>query len=154
MCVSGVDMSRRRFLKRIIKSFFIFIGSCLALSVFYLYPARIRKRTLRFIALIDEDDLPRAGVKSVEFAYEAEGRKIHGKAFVVSSGEGTIVLSPVCSHLGCLVNWNSHRREFLCPCHGGRYTMTGAVIGGPPPAPLSKLPFEIRDGKMYVGITV
>ena len=90
----------------------------------------------------------------MDFAYEIEGRKVHAKAFVVSSGAGLMALSPVCSHLGCLVNWNSHRREFLCPCHGGRYTMTGAVIGGPPPAPLTRLPFEIKDGKMYVGIAV
>jgi cytochrome b6-f complex iron-sulfur subunit len=147
-------MNRRDFLKRIIESFFIFIGSCLALSVVYLYPARIRKRTPRFIPVIDEDDLPRTGVKGVEFTYESEGRKIHAKAFVVSSVEGLVVLSPVCSHLGCLVTWNSQKREFLCPCHGGRYAMTGAVIGGPPPAPLRRLPFEIRDGKLYVGIAV
>jgi Rieske Fe-S protein len=147
-------MNRRDFLKRIIKSFFIFIGSCLALSAVYLYPAGIRKRTPRFLPVLDEDDLPRTGVKSVDFTYEIEGRKIHAKAFVVASGERLIVLSPVCSHLGCLVTWNSQRREFLCPCHGGRYAMTGTVIGGPPPAPLRRLPFEIRDGKMYVGITL
>ena len=74
--------------------------------------------------------------------------------FLVGSKAGLIALSPVCSHLGCLISYDRNREEFICPCHGGRYDMEGRVTAGPPPAPLSRMPLEVRDGKVYIGIKV
>lgn len=41
-------------------------------------------------------------------------------------------LSAVCKHLGCIVEWNNTEKSWDCPCHGGRYSFTGAVLDGPP----------------------
>jgi glycine/D-amino acid oxidase-like deaminating enzyme/nitrite reductase/ring-hydroxylating ferredoxin subunit len=41
------------------------------------------------------------------------------------------VLSPVCRHLWCYVEWNEAERTWDCPCHGSRYTGDGRVIEGP-----------------------
>ncbi|MES2375966.1 MAG: FAD-dependent oxidoreductase [Bacteroidota bacterium] len=46
--------------------------------------------------------------------------------------EGTIhALSPVCTHAGCIVNWNGEEKSWDCPCHGARYDIKGRVLTGP-----------------------
>ena len=147
-------MNRRDFLKRIIKSFSALIGLLFVLSIAYLSPLRLKRKTLRFFPVLDEDELPQRGVRRVGFSYESRGREVKGYAFVVPEEGRWIAFSPVCTHLGCFVTWDNNRKEFLCPCHGGRYTMRGEVASGPPPRPLTRLPIEVREGKVYIGIAV
>ncbi|MCZ4492771.1 MAG: puuB 4, partial [Conexibacter sp.] len=40
-------------------------------------------------------------------------------------------VSPVCTHLGCQVNFNRAERSWDCPCHGSRYAVDGSVLQGP-----------------------
>ena len=58
------------------------------------------------------------------------------RLFVVRDGDDFHVISSVCTHLGCTVQWRLDERRFDCPCHGSRFREDGTVISGPAPRPL------------------
>ena len=41
------------------------------------------------------------------------------------------VMSCVCPHLGCHVQWNDAETSWDCPCHGARFGPKGALLNGP-----------------------
>ncbi len=49
---------------------------------------------------------------------------------------GLHAVSLRCTHLGCLLRFNSAERSWDCPCHGSRFDVDGAVLEGPAVDPL------------------
>lgn len=74
---------------------------------------------------------------------EVDGRKI--AAYRDEGGE-IYALSPVCTHAGCIVNWNSEEKSWDCPCHGARYDINGKVLTGPATRRLKKLENVVTTG--------
>jgi glycine/D-amino acid oxidase-like deaminating enzyme/nitrite reductase/ring-hydroxylating ferredoxin subunit len=64
--------------------------------------------------------------------------EVKGEKLAVYRDESGAVVqrSAVCTHMGCIVDWNEAERTWDCPCHGSRFKPDGAVIAGPAEAPL------------------
>jgi len=84
---------------------------------------------------------------------EAKFFQYAGSAAVLVRKQGgeLAAFSAVCTHLGCIVQWEKEKQGFLCPCHGGRFSSTGAVLAGPPPKPLAPIPLRVADGRITIG---
>jgi glycine/D-amino acid oxidase-like deaminating enzyme/nitrite reductase/ring-hydroxylating ferredoxin subunit len=74
-------------------------------------------------------------VDSVEQIPSGEGRIVRSgarKLAVYRDPQANLhACSAVCTHLGCLVAWNSVEKSWDCPCHGSRFNGEGRVLNGP-----------------------
>lgn len=81
--------------------------------------------------------------ESFEDLNNGEGRlvKIDGQQVAAYRDEEGAVhaLSSVCTHAGCIVQFNGAEKSWDCPCHGGRYSIEGEVLTGPPRKALKRL---------------
>lgn len=72
-------------------------------------------------------------------------------AIVVNTAQGIVAYSAICTHLGCIVLFDDTNGTILCPCHDGRFSpATGAVVSGPPPAPLPRVSVSVEDDAIYL----
>lgn len=77
--------------------------------------------------------------------------RVGGIAVIVVRGrDGFKAFSAVCTHLGCLVKWDSAKKEFICPCHAATFDDNGQVVSGPPPGPLPIYRVKEIGGKVFV----
>jgi glycine/D-amino acid oxidase-like deaminating enzyme/nitrite reductase/ring-hydroxylating ferredoxin subunit len=138
-------------------------GLAMGTAAAELLAAQIAGRKHEWAPLFDPQRLrPKAGAASfvkenANVALRFVGDRVVKRASVaqIAPGEGRIVgaglgqraayrdddgtlheLSARCTHLGCIVNWNSAERTWDCPCHGSRFAATGQVIEGPAVRPL------------------
>lgn len=65
------------------------------------------------------------------------------KVAVYKDEQGTLHrMSPVCPHVGCIVQWNDVEKSWDCPCHGSRFDCYGKVLNGPAKSDLAELEAE------------
>jgi glycine/D-amino acid oxidase-like deaminating enzyme/nitrite reductase/ring-hydroxylating ferredoxin subunit len=139
-------------------------GLAMGTAAAELLAAQIAGRDHEWAPLFDPQRLrPKAGAGSfakenanVALRFFGDRLVKRGSVDEIAPGEGLIIgaglaqraayrdedgtlheLSARCTHLGCIVNWNSAERTWDCPCHGSRFAATGEVIEGPAVRPLT-----------------
>jgi Rieske Fe-S protein len=69
---------------------------------------------------------------------------------LTTDGRDFVVMSNICTHLGCKVRWIPDQDGFFCPCHNGVFAKDGGVVSGPPPRPLDRFESKVEDGVLFV----
>jgi cytochrome b6-f complex iron-sulfur subunit len=94
--------------------------------------------------------LPQTGPTGPTRLTRDETAKLEQNRFVIVpvSGQRVIVLqapdqqlfafSAKCTHEGCTVTYQPGQSILWCPCHDGRFDLSGRVLSGPPPQALPK----------------
>ena len=87
------------------------------------------------VALQYADYVTPGQVDEVTSIQNGEGRVIRRGVHKIAAyrdEKGTLhERSAVCTHLKCIVDWNTAEKSWDCPCHGSRFGPTGTVIAGP-----------------------
>lgn len=63
-----------------------------------------------------------------------------------------IVYARNCTDLSCPLTWDKGSGWFVCPCHGGIFTIEGEPVHGPPSRPMYRYELRIRNGVVEIDL--
>ena len=151
---AGLETNRRSFLAGLLAAGSATVSVLLAIPLvrFALHPvlARTTEKSWSDVDNLDELQNLGAPLKKLIAIEQRDGwRKIvlEKPVYVSKDAHGQlIVLSAVCTHLGCTVPWVEQEKRFICPCHLGAFAPDGRLLGGPPPRDMDRLHTKIENG--------
>ena len=150
------ESTRRGFLKLITSLLIGLVAAVLAVPLIGgIIGPSFRLKKSRWAEVGDISSLPLQQPTSMKFPYKTEDAYVqetvtHDVWVIKHSPSEVTVFSPICPHLGCHYDWHPSKQEFICPCHGSIYSMTGKVLGGPAPRPLDTLPWKLEKKELFV----
>lgn len=78
------------------------------------------------------------------------GYAYKGNIIVFRTGESSyLALSKLCTHSQCTITYNHASGELPCPCHGSKFSTSGAVIQGPAQANLKSYSVK-KEGNLLI----
>ncbi len=150
------ETHRRRFLKLMINLIVALVAAVLAVPLLGgVIGSSFRLRKSSWAEIGDISSLPLEQPTNMKFPYKTEDAYIREtvtrEVWVIKHSASDItVFSPICPHLGCHYDWHPSKNEFICPCHGSIYSITGKVLGGPAPRSLDTLPWKLEKEELMV----
>lgn len=133
------EITRRSFISWLAVGWIAFAtasGAALTSFVRYLFPNVLFEPPTSFKAGYPDDYL----VDQVDERY-----KDKFGVWIVRNKEGFFALSTVCTHLGCIPNWQPAEKKYKCPCHGSGFYRDGINFEGPAPRPLERFKIALAD---------
>ncbi len=136
-------ITRRSLLDQLLKGSLAASALAMATPAFaYLWPVTRKGSTSARVEVGKLSDFPVGAVRRVG----VDSQPVN----VVRTSLGVVAYSAICTHLGCVVDWDAAGKRFACPCHAGFYDMRGKVISGPPPQALRQYEVQVIDDVIYV----
>jgi cytochrome b6-f complex iron-sulfur subunit len=139
--IAGSDIDRRSFLNGIAgAAISIAAVGAVVVSIEYLSPNVLFEPPTSFSVGSPED-----------YPMNSVTRMLERQIYVVRIPSGFYALSDICTHLGCITQWDPNIDLIACPCHGSRFRKDGTVVHGPAPRPLQHFAMRIMpDGNLMV----
>ncbi|MCL5022685.1 MAG: ubiquinol-cytochrome c reductase iron-sulfur subunit [Nitrospirae bacterium] len=139
-------MKRRRFLGVLLAVFGATAATSFAYPLLRFFAPPSRDSRVKNVS-ISKNDIPLGGARSIVFN--------DNPVIVINRYEkGFVAFSRVCTHLGCLVEYDKGQRKLVCPCHAGTFDLDGNVLSGPPPGPLPLIPLKVEGDFIIIGTSV
>lgn len=150
------NVSRRDFMKATILSIGGLIGAAIGLpAIAYVIGPALQKETDEWIRLGSVAKVEVNSPTLFKTVIEKQTGWINAEEefsvyVLTTNGQEFIVMSNVCTHLGCRVRWIADKDGFFCPCHNGIFAKDGSVVSGPPPRALDRFEVKVEDGILFV----
>ena len=133
--------------RQLLKTSLAFLGTTTLISFVYpaskfLVPPKSSAKDAQ--VTLDKDQIPLGTAKEVTY------NEIP-LVIINRRGSGFIALSRVCTHLGCLVGYDSFNNKLVCPCHAGEFDLEGNVLSGPATKALKRYPLKISSKQITIG---
>ncbi len=151
-------MNRRKFLKTAVLTGCTALITGVPLATYAIFPS-LKEGIGNWIDFGSVKDLEpdNFNMLSYEFMVKDGWIILPQRGFVwarADAGQKIKIFSSTCSHLACNVIWQEETRQFICPCHSGRFNADGQPIAGPPSRSLSILDHKVEDDNLLVFMTV
>lgn len=146
--------NRRSFLAGLLATGSAMVAALLAIPLarFTLHPLLVRttEKAWSDVGSVDEFQNLDVPIKKLLMIEQRDGWQkivLQKPVYVSKDQQGRlIVLSAVCTHLGCTVPWVDKEKKFICPCHLGTFAADGKLLGGPPPRDMDRLETKVEGG--------
>ena len=150
------NVSRRDFMKTAILSIGGLIGAAIGLpAIAYVIGPALQKGIVEWIRLGSAAKVEVNTPTLFKTVIEKQTGWINAEEefsvyVLTTNGQEFVVMSNVCTHLGCRVRWIAEKDSFYCPCHNGVFAKDGSVVSGPPPRALDRFEVKVEDGVLFV----
>ena len=133
--------------RQLLKTSLAFLGTTTLISFVYpaskfLIPPKSNAKDAQ--VTIDKDQIPLGTAKEITY-------NDIPLVIINRRGSGFIALSRICTHLGCLVGYDSFNSKLVCPCHAGEFDLEGNVLTGPAAKSLQRYPLKISAKQITIG---
>lgn len=153
-----LNLARRKFLRLFPFGVFVAIASTIsANAIRFLRPrsgvpgSAMNSQQWVEVAPLSELTGDQPLLRQVEVEHDAGWTSVKAEQQVfVLPQQNNRVVSAVCPHEGCTVEWRAEARNFFCPCHDSRFTADGARLSGPARHALDELPARVENGMLKI----
>jgi menaquinol-cytochrome c reductase iron-sulfur subunit len=156
--VEPSPQNRRSFLGALLALGSVFVGALLSVPLirFAIFPLIRRTTDLKKSpvgSMSEFSSLTEPAMRTIQIEQIDGWRKTVSEKIVYITKDQRnqlSVLTSICPHLGCTVPWNKEKKQFICPCHGGTFSVDGSRVSGPSQRGMDTLETYVEDGRLLV----
>lgn len=148
-------MDRRKFLEGVCKTA---AGMVVAGSVIDLLSVKTIKASTRATPNPEVREIPINLIDNPELApvggsYHLELEDLERDLIVIHPEKDKFVALDIkCTHRNCDLGYAQSEKLLICPCHGSKFDVSGAVMNGPATKPLNYYHAELRGDEVMVTV--